>query len=177
MSTEQDTRSREMLATALTMEQKGMAFYEKAASDCSNEFGREMCLLLKDYENIHIERIKTIYDSLKGGTGWSDEWAGMKPSQDLGAVFIALAESHLKTIKSNAGDLEILDVGLDFETKSIDFYSKHLSEAGAVLEREFLDQMIIEEREHFRILSDMRQYYSDPAAWLMEKERVSLDGA
>ncbi|MBW2623276.1 MAG: hypothetical protein JRD68_10250, partial [Deltaproteobacteria bacterium] len=121
MTTGQNDRSREMLATALSMEEKGRAFYEKAASDCSNNFGREMCLQLKDYEDVHVERIKTIYESLEGGAGWSEDWTGMKPSQDLGAVFRELASSHVKDFTSNAGDLEILDVGLDFETKSIAF--------------------------------------------------------
>ena len=177
MSLVQNDRAREMLATALAMEQVGRAFYEKAASDCSNNFGREMCLQLKDYEDVHVKRIKTIYESLEGGAEWPEDWAGMKPSQDLGAVFMELAASYAKDITSNAGDLEILDVGLDLETKSINFYSSHLAEAEKDMEREFLEQMIVEEREHFRILSDLRQYYSDPAAWMMEKEHVSLDGA
>lgn len=177
MTTGQNDRTREMLATALTMEEKGRAFYEKAASESSNNFGREMCEQLRDYEDVHTARIKTIYKSLKGGAGWSEDWADLKPSQDLRAMFQKLAAAHAKDMTANSGDLEILDVGLDFETKSIDFYSSHLAEATEAMERTFLEQMIAEEREHFRLLSDLRQYYKDPAAWMMEKERVTLDGA
>jgi len=34
-----------------------------------------------------------------------------------------------------------------------------------------------EEREHRKILENLKYYYTDPEGWLMEKGRAGLDGA
>jgi len=175
MSKEKE-RSLQMLASALELEEKGRAFYEKAALECHNELGKEIFSLLKDYEISHAESIKKIYQSLEGGAAWSEEWISVQPVDDLPIVFKRLAEKHASHIKP-ASDLEALETGLELEESSIRFYDKHMIEASEPLEKKFIEQMLMEEREHFRILADMKFFYSDPEGWLMEKEHLQLDGA
>ena len=74
-------------------------------------------------------------------------------------------------------DIEALEVGVDFELKSIDFYKEHLERSEDPEEREFLGRMIKEERSHYKLLDDMKLYLKDPDLWFMEKERSGLDGA
>ena len=177
MSSGQD-RSLEMLSTALELEKKGKRFYEEAISACHNQIGREMFRMLMKDEVMHMDRILKIYESLKAGNAWSDDWKSIKPDhKDLGALFRDMASAHGTKITAKTSDLEALDVGIDFESRAISFYQEHLAKATDSLEREFIEQMIIEEKSHHAALSDMKLYLSDSAAWFAEQEHPGLEGA
>ena len=171
-------RSLEMLDTALAMEEKGMSFYKEALSTCKNNLGREIYKMLKDDEAVHIERIKKIYSSLEEGNEWDAEWKDLKFGHgELNEFFVDLTKRHTKDITVDTTDIEALEIGVDFELKSIDFYKEHLERSEDPEEREFLGRMIKEERSHYKLLDDMKLYLKDPDLWFMEKERSGLDGA
>ena len=87
MSNGQD-RSLQMLSTALELEKKGTGFYNNAVSTCQNEVGREIFRMLMQDEIVHMDRIKRIYELLKAGGDWTDEWKSVKPGhKDLGVLF------------------------------------------------------------------------------------------
>lgn len=166
-----------MFSTALEMEEKGKTFYEKAKGTCHNKLGREIFRILMEDEIVHFDRIKTIYKSLKGARGWSEEWKAMKiEHKDLGQLFRGMALKHGKNIKAETTDLEALNIGIDFELRSITFYEDQLHKATDPKEKEFIKQMIGEERSHHSALADMKYYLTDPASWFIESERVGLDG-
>lgn len=169
-------KSLKLLSTALNMEEKGRAFYDRAVQESGNEFGREIFGLLRDYEVIHAKRIKKIYGALEKGEGWTSAWAAVKPIEDLPLIFKKLAEENKDKIKP-ADSLDAVDIGMGFESESILFYDRLMMEASDPQAKKFAEQMVGEEREHYRILADMQAYYTDPAAWLMEKEHIQLDGA
>jgi rubrerythrin len=173
-----DDRAVNMLKTALEMEEKGKKFYDDAVVNCSNELGKDIFSMLRDDELLHMDRIRTIYDSLMGGKGWSEDWKALKfAHKDLDKLFKEMARKHGKDIKADTSDMEAIDVGLDFELKSVKYYEEHLERADSPKEREFLERMIGEERTHHSTLSDMKLYLADPSAWFIEKERHGLDGA
>lgn len=172
-----EDRTMQMFSTALEMEEKGKAFYEKASSTCHDKLGQEIFRVLMEDELVHIERIKKIYNSLKGAQAWSDEWKTMKlVHEDLGEIFKQMAIQHGKNIKADTSDLEALDIGIDFEIRSISFYEEQLGKATDPHEKEFIERMIGEERTHYSTISDMKYYLTDPSAWFMEAERAGLDG-
>jgi rubrerythrin len=115
---------------------------------------------------------------LKAGEAWSEKWKSIKPDhKDLGILFKEMASAHGTEITPKTSDLEALDIGIDLELRAISFYQQHLAKAVDPMEREFVDQMITEERSHHAALSDMKLYFSDPAAWFGEHEQNILDGA
>jgi rubrerythrin len=167
-----------MLSTALEMEKKGREYYDKAVSTCHDETGREIFRMLMNDEVIHVDRILKIYESLKAGKTWSDDWKSVEPDhKDLGVLFREMASAHGKDITAKTGDLEAIDVGIDLELRAIAFYEGHLSETTDALEREFLEHIIMEEKSHHAALSDLKLYLSDPSAWFIEQEHTGLDGA
>lgn len=175
--TQTNQRALKMLSVALDMEEKGRKFYEKAIAQSKNEMGREIFTKLRDDEIIHVERIRSIYESLEGGSGWSSEWKALQADhEDLGEIFRALAKKHGKEVQTGADDIKALKVGIDFEAAAVDFYTRQKTEAKDDLEREFCEKMIVEERGHHKVLSDMEQYFSDPAIFFMELEHSGLDG-
>ena len=95
----------------------------------------------------------------------------------LGDLFQNLAGQEKKKIKAETTDLEAIDIGLDFESASVKFYQDHRAKAVDPIETAFLDQMIQEEKEHWKALKDTRYYLTDPEGWFMEKERAGLDGS
>ena len=57
------------------------------------------------------------------------------------------------------------------------FYKQYHANAIDPLELEFLEQMITKEESHHAALSDMKLYFSDPAACFVELGRHILDWA
>jgi len=170
--------SLEMLTAALEMEEKGKAFYKKAARSCQNPGCREIFSSLAEEEVIHSRRIKQIHDALHSGQCWKKDWEIIKgTNKELGALFRELAAKEGQRIKAETSDLEAVDIGLEFESASVNFYQDHRAKAVDPIEAAFLDQMIREEQGHQKALQDTRYYLTDPEGWFMEKERSGLDGS
>jgi rubrerythrin len=175
--TDENQRACDMLSTALDMEKKGKAFYDRAAQNCESEQVKDVFSMLAEQEVAHIERINRLYESLTGGKGWCElEYKdGKHPS--IGKVFSEMAKKHGADIKTYTTDVEALETGIDLEARSLKFYRERLDEAGDPMEKEFLEKMAAEEKEHHATLSDLKLYLSDPSSWFSEKERTGLDGA
>ena len=132
-------RALAMLATALEMEEKGKAFYEKAISTCKNQLGVKIFTMLKKDEDIHVQRIQKIYEQLNTQHTWSQEWKSFGEGHaDLGKVFRDLAAVQGGNIQAGTGDLEALEVGITFEFKAVRFYEDQLKAATDDTEKEFI---------------------------------------
>jgi rubrerythrin len=174
----ENERAKKMLSTALEMEEKGKTFYENSISDCQGELTKQLFTMLRDDEIVHTERIKKIYDGLTGSSDWQTSWAAQDLSHnDLGAIFRGLAEKHGKNVTCSSTDADALDIGIDFEAKSISFYQEQLGKATDELEKKFLQKMVMEEKSHHAALTDMKFYLTDPEGWFADKEHHGLDGA
>lgn len=172
------TGSMEMLTTALDMEEKGRAFYLKAAGTCTNTLGAELFKQLAQDEVHHAVAIRELHRSLESCGKFTDEWqAHEKEHRDVAAFFAGLAARHGTTTACEAGDIDAVEVGIDMELKAITFYLQRLGKTGDPLERKFLAAMVAEERNHHTALTDMRFYLTNPAAYFNEKERSGFDGA
>jgi rubrerythrin len=174
---DQNRCSMDMLSAALDMEEKGKAFYEKAVTTCRNPQCKEIFSALMKDEVVHNGRIKQIHNTLTSKKCWTRDWESIKaPSNDLGMLFKSLAVRERGKIKAETTDLEAVDIGLDLESTSIKFYQEHRAKTTDPIEAAFLDQMILEEKGHWKALKDTRYYLTDPQGWFMEKERAGLDG-
>lgn len=173
-----NVRTLKMLSKALELEKKGKRFYDEAVAKCQNQVGRDIFKMLRDDELLHMDRIRKIYDSLTGDRGWDEGWKDLESAhEDLEKVFRDMASKHGKDIKADTSDLEAIDVGLDFEQASVNFYEKHLEDATDAGEKNFMERMIQEERTHHSTLTDMKLYFTDPSSYFIETEKHGLDGA
>ncbi len=170
-------RTLNMLNTARQMETKGHEFYEQAVAKSENELGRDIFRMLRQDEMVHLERINAIFEQLTAGRGWTGDWKALQPAHgNLGELFRAMAQKHGRGIRATTKDLDALDIGIDFEAKSIAFYEQHGAEATEALEQEFIECMIDEEKKHHRLLVDMKFYLQSPDSWFQEMQRGILDG-
>jgi len=174
---DQNQCSIDMVSKALDMEEKGKVFYEKAATTCRNPQCKEIFSALMKDEVVHTGRIKQIHETLTSQKCWTRDWESIKaPSNNLEMLFQNLTVKESNKIKAETTDLEAVDIGLDLESASIKFYQEHRAKAADPIEAAFLDQMILEEKGHWKTLNDTRYYLTDPQGWFMEKERAGLDG-
>ena len=105
MTNAQD-RTLKILSTALELEKKGKAFYKKAISTCKNELGLEIFRMLMKDEDLHMDRIVKIYNSLKADQIWPEDWNPIKPDhKDLKVLFREMASTHGKNFAINTSDL------------------------------------------------------------------------
>jgi len=170
--------SMSMLEAALNLEEKGRAYYEKAIRDVRSTLGREMLDALMREELVHMDRIHMIAARLKADQTWGAEWKTLAVDRnEINAIFNKMAREHKGMITAEASDLDVLKFGIDLELESIAFYEDYLKRAIDPQEKQFLSQIIGEERSHHASLEDMRLFLTNPQAWFSEHEHSSLDGA
>ena len=168
----------DVFCTALEMKERKRALYEDAMKTCPDQVGIETFRMLRDAEQEHIGHIQKIYEELKKGKVAPDVCQFHEfESEDRKAMLRRIATQHGKMPKACLDDVVAIETGLQLEDAGVQFFSKRLEKAQEPIERELLEKMITEEREHYILLADLKYYYTDPESWFMEKSRARLDGA
>lgn len=176
MNTERDAVL-DMFCTAMEMKEKKRALYEDAMKACPDQVGIETFRMLYDAEMDHLKRIQELYEQLRQGENWVEACRLHDfHTEDKQAILRKIAEEHGKIPKACVDDVVAIETGMQLENASISFFENRLKVASDALEREFLDRMVAEEREHYILLADLKFYYVDPQAWFMEKSGARLDG-
>ena len=166
-----------IVATALEMEGKGRKFYAEHILKCSNPLTKELFQRLHDDEIEHVRRIKQIVESLDAGQPLDAVVFSDPADEDLQVFFRGLARQHGAEAGEYTVDVEAVEIGIEFESRAVSFYSDRLEVATDPAERKFLDAMVVEERGHHAILVDLKFYLTDPEGYFAELERSGLDGA
>ncbi len=164
------------LQVAIQMEQDGKKFYEEAAQKAKNEGTAEIFKYLAKGEVYHILRIEDLYEALQKDPTWTETMCEFSPPAEDPKIFsAALAKGNMGT--GDADDLKALEIGMQMETKSIEFYQRLAKQAQDPMERRFLISLVNEERGHYNYLADYRNFLVDPADWYYIKEMGHVDGA
>ncbi len=164
------------LRTAIQMEEDGKKFYEEAARRAKDEGTKEIFTYLANGEVYHIKRIQEIYDALEKDPHWQESMCEFSPPAEDPKIFsAALAKGNMGA--GDANDLQALELGMQMESKSIEFYQRLARQAKDPKERRFLLSLVNEERGHYNFLADYRNYLVDPADWYFIKEMGHVDGA
>lgn len=170
----------DMFCTALEMKRKKQDLYDKSMKGCGDEVGKETFRLLRDAEREHGKQLQAVHDEMKKGSDWADACRYYPESHDeLISSFRDLAARHAEEVDVEAcrSDIGAIETGMELEDKCVRFFQDKLKTASGELERRFLENMVSEEREHYRTLADLKYYYTDPQGWMMEKSGARLDGA
>lgn len=177
MASERD-EAFEMFCTAIEMKEKKRALYEDAMSTCPDQVGIETFRMLRDSEAEHLKQIHETYEEIKKGKVWADA-CKYHPieDEDKKAILTKIAAEHGKMPKACLDDVVAIETGMQLENSSIGFFQKQMESSKDPMEREFIDRLLAEEREHYILLADLKFYYVDPQGWFMEKSRSRLDGA
>ena len=175
MEPEQD-KTLEALKMATQMEIDGKEYYQKVSQSSDNQMGRELLQSLAAEENIHRQKFAEIYNALLNKRAWPR--ISFQPDRDkkLRTIFCKTLEEMGSNIRSPATELDAIQTAMDMENKTRDFYKNQSKVATYDTERDFYQVLAAEERGHYLVLRDYREYLVDPASWFVEKEHPSLDG-
>jgi rubrerythrin len=177
MNTERDTL-KGIFCTAIELKDKKVELYAKAMKGCGDEVGIQTFKALKEAEEAHLTRFRQMYEDLTQGKAAIDsckyyDFGGA----DKKTILRKIARELGKIAKACVNDVVAIEQGMELEDKSISLFTEELKRATDPLEREFLNYMIAEEREHYILLTDLRFYYVDSENWFLEKSKSGLDGA
>lgn len=168
----------DIFCTVVQMKEKEMRLYEKAASSCEDSVGVQTFGMLKDSEREQIARIAELQATLKSGGASLDACRLYVPkSVDHKAFMKRIAAGRKKLDKACVDDLTAIELALSLENEAIGYLNKEKERTGDPGVRDFLENLVSEERAHHAVLADLRFYYLDPEGWFLEKGRAVLDGA
>jgi rubrerythrin len=174
-SSEQEKMLR-ALNSALEMELDGQECYLAASRNSTNEAGAQLFDSLAKEEAIHHRKFEELFDSISKRLGWLDVNPVMTSAHNVWETVMEKCHKLGVSVSSTQNELEAVQIAIDKEKNSYDFYEKQASNATYDTEREFYLMLAKEEREHELALLNYYEYFSDPAGWFLKTERQSLDG-
>jgi len=163
----------------LELKEQKAKFYGEWAQKCDDSVGRDILIAIQDAESRDVERLKTAQEEWSKTNEWSSVCRYVPERTSIADVVLQkVRESHKNASKAGCGSVKFpLDVARELEEKAITLFRKQLENANSEDEKSFIEAFISEEKEHLRLLADLKYYYEDPQGWFMEKGRGGLDGA
>lgn len=174
MKTEQD-KTLEALQIAIQMEVDGKEYYQRVSQSSGNQLGRGLFQSLAAEEDVHRRKFEEIYDAIRRKRAWPETDFHPDRGRRLRTIFVKAVEEMGSDVKAPATELDAIQTAMDMENKSRDLYESRSRSATYDAERDFYLVLAAEERGHYLVLRDYREYLSDPALWFASRERPSLD--
>ena len=177
MSAVQD-KTLDLFCAAIALKERKKSLYDEAMESCPDAVGKETFGMLKAAEDEHLKHITAVYEEAKKGKLAADACQFHEFKVDEKKTFLRrIGEERGRTRKACLDDVTAIETGLMLENEAIDFFDKHLAGATDPTEREFLERMVAEEKQHLWLLADLKFYYEDTENWFLEKGHQVLDGA
>jgi hypothetical protein len=171
-------KAADVFCAALAIKDKKKNLYTDAMKSCPDQVGIETFRMLKEAEEEQIAKIQHVYEAFKQGKASADACRFYALETHQGKDLLRrVAEEHGRAPKACLDDVAAIETGLNLENAAIEYFERQLQGVVSAVEREFLTNLAAEEREHHRLLADLKFYYVDPDNWFLEKEHQRLDGA
>jgi rubrerythrin len=176
MAGEQDT-TLGALQTSIKMEIDGKEFYLKASQVSQNELGRKLLEKLAGEEDIHRQVFENIFKNIGAQKSWPEKvtYHG-DGGRNIRTVFARALETMNQDVKAITTELDAIQTAMAMENKTYDFYKKRSGQSHYNAEKQFYEEVAMQEEEHHRVLLDYYEFLKNPAAWFVQKERQSVDG-
>jgi Mn-containing catalase len=142
-----------VLRNAIQMEIEGKDFFERAAGMVKHQRSKDTFTSLVKQEQRHVNILGEELNRLEHGEEWAslEDMKRSAPEFPRVSVFQDKAFKHLK-LSPDAGELEVLKVGMDVEQKSIEYYRDAGSRTGDAKAKEVFSWLVGEEAGHLTIL-------------------------
>jgi len=144
----------EVLKNAISMEIEGKEFFELAAQRMMRQRAKDMFKSLVTQEQRHVEILQGELSRLSEGSGWASlkEMMDSRSSYPKISVFKDRAVKRFK-LGPEAGELDVLNLGIEVEKKSMDYYRAAGSETSDPKAKEIFNWLVGEEGGHLTILT------------------------
>lgn len=143
-----------ILRSAISMEIEGKEFFEEAAGRVKHQRAKDTFISLVKQEQRHIDILRAELSRLSDGKGWAS-LAEMKVNASAYAQRSVFKDKDIRRIRlgPDAGELEVLKVGIEVEKKSIEYYRDAANQTTDQNAKEIFTWLVGEEAGHLTILS------------------------
>ncbi len=175
MVSEQE-KTLQALQVAIQMEIDGREYYLSASQQSRHELGQKLLQTLAAEEDLHRQKFQEIYQAIRERKAWPVTDFKPNKGKTLRTVFARATRKMDDKPVALPTEIEAIQIAINMETKSYDFYKSQAGKAGYDAERNFFNIVAAEEHQHHLILLNYQEYLSHPADWFVKKERTSYDG-
>jgi rubrerythrin len=175
MASEQE-KTLDALRIAVRMEIDGKEFYIRSSQNSRNKMGQKLLKSLAEAEDEHRRKFISIYEAIRDEKAWPE--ITLKPglTANISTVFAAATKRIAAGVKPLAEELDAVQIAMQMENKTLDFYKSRETSSTSETERKFYKSIAAEEREHHLILENYYEFLKNPADWFVKNEHHSLDG-
>lgn len=155
----------ELINIAISIERRGITFYDIMSRSTDNEIARQIFQGLADMERVHIDIFQNMLDEtgkyqLDENSTASEEYAGYLQSLMDNAIFTDdVITSEMATQADS--DIKAVELAISAEKDSILFYYE-MRDAVSRQALPMIDRIITEEKSHLRQLSDVKEMLNLP---------------
>jgi len=144
----------EILQNAIEMEQEGKEFFERASSMMRHERAKQMFTSLVKQEQRHVDILGEEFRRLQAGIGWAALEEMKSGAQHYPRISVFRDKEVMNlNLRPDAGELEVINVGIQVEKKSIDYYRDAAQRAEDLKAQEVFNWLVGEEAGHLTILN------------------------
>lgn len=144
----------DILLNAIAMEIEGKEFFEDAAGKLEHRRAKDTFISLVKQEQRHIDILNAELARLGDGKDWAS-LSEMKDSASSYALQSVFKDKDIRRIRlgADAGELEVLKVGIEVEKKSIEYYRNAATQTTDQNAKGIFTWLVGEEAGHLTILS------------------------
>jgi len=166
------------LEEAIVNEQDGYKFYMEVAEKLQDERGKALFESLARDEKEHLRILQVEYSEVSSGSQWLDLelLEGKRAPDSVLVLFPPDAVAGLD-LAPDASNLDALQVGMDFERRGYQMYTKAAEETDSLEAKAVFKWLAREENKHYAILSRAYDYLESDGLWyFQDEERPIFEG-
>jgi rubrerythrin len=150
----ENSKALEILKTAILLEKRGKAFYEKMAEQTNSPEARKIFTTMAEEEKAHVEFLSVQFAHfMKEG-----KFAKPDPNNEPEDITNEILNPQLvKEISAASFEAAAISAAMDFETRAVELYSKRSVEAVDENEQQMYKWLAEWESGHHKILFELNE--------------------
>lgn len=148
----EDSKTLEILKTAILLERQGKAFYTQVSEQTDNEDVKNIFQIIAKEEDDHIRFLTEQFESYTRSKAFKNIDA---PKQDDNTAEKILSENIKQKISAASYEAAAISAAIDMENKAIAVYSERAESALDPEEKAFFKWLADWERGHHKILYEL----------------------
>lgn len=160
-----------ILKEAILNEQDGYKFYTELTTKIEDERGRKLFQTLAGDEEEHLRILQVEYGKVSEGGEWLDleNARAERPPDSVLRLFPVEGAAGLK-LKPGAGDLEALELAMDFERRAYEIYDKAARQTSDLTAQAVLRYLANWEDSHYSVLQGAYDYLANKGMWYFDEQ-------
>jgi rubrerythrin len=176
--TETPEKLEDIVQFAIQLEQDGLKMYREFAEKSNDQFGKKTFEGLAEDESGHIEILQKVY----GDSGVKEIEQIVAQSrnepvhQRFKTIFELAGEQARERTEADSGDIEAMQIAIDFEKRGYRLYKEAGEKAEGEAEKTAFQHLTLMEKYHLELLQHTFDYLNDTENWFQTNEGWMFEG-